>query len=73
MMEWEEAETREEMADGFFNFCIFFFTSPLSSSSSQTFGELCSNVTLFICLRISDCQTVSSQGFTVGSPDSSMF
>lgn len=30
MMEWEEAETREEMADGFFNFCIFFFLPLLS-------------------------------------------
>lgn len=61
MMEWVEAETREETADG----SIFF--------SSQTFGELCSNVTLFICLRISDCQLASSQGFTVGSLGSSMF
>lgn len=39
----------------------------------QTFGELCSNVTLFICLRISDCQIASSQGFTMGSLSSSMF
>lgn len=45
MMEWVEGETTEETADG-----SIFFSSP------QTFGELCSNVTLFICLRISGCQ-----------------
>lgn len=41
--------------------------------SPQTFGELCSNVTLFICLRVPDCQIASSQGFTMGSLSSSMF
>lgn len=61
MMEWVEAGTIEETADGSF------------FSSSQTCAELCSNVTLFICLRISDCQIASSLGFTVGSLGSSMF
>lgn len=45
---------RDQRRNSRWLFFFFFFSSP------QTFAELCSNVTLFICLSISDCQIVSS-------------
>lgn len=61
MTEWVETETRGRNS----RWLLFF--------PPQTFGELRSNVTLFISLRIPDCQIASSQGFTMGSLSSSMF